>query len=169
MPATYRAGFGLSAAALLATLTAGNELFALTLTAEEVAAYAHEAEGPAPDRSGDVAAIQAGGVVSRKGAGIHAEISPHHPEEPLYAISLGPLPRPPPVLLSPKAMARIAAADLDRCPDLADFAVSRADLPKAAGLLQAEKCERIAPGLRYSRCPGEHDDAGKRRLRLRQR
>lgn len=132
------AGFGLSAAALLATLTAANELFALTLTAEEVAAYAHEAEVLHRTGLGDVAAIQAGGVVCRKGAGIHAEITRIYPEEPLYAISLGPLPTAS-VLSSPEAMARIAAAYPDRCPrDLADFCRLSRRFAESSGLIAAE-------------------------------
>jgi pantoate kinase len=61
------AGFGLSAAALLSTLTAVNHLFDLDLAADEVAARAHEAEVLHRTGLGDVAASQAGGVVCRKG------------------------------------------------------------------------------------------------------
>lgn len=134
------AGFGLSAAALLATLTAINHLFDLGLSADEVAARAHEAEVLHRSGLGDVAASQAGGVVCRTGPGIHADITRFYPEEPLYAMSLGPLPTAS-VLSSEEAMARIAAAFPDRCPrDLTDFCrLSRGF---------AEKSGLIAPGVR---------------------
>ena len=134
------AGFGLSAAALLATLTAANHLFDLGLSADEVAARAHEAEVLHRSGLGDVAASQAGGIVCRTGPGIHAGITRIYPEGPLYAMSLGPLPTAS-VLSSEEAMARIAAAFPDRCPrDLPDFCrLSRGF---------AEKSGLIAPGVR---------------------
>ncbi|HQP71789.1 MAG TPA: GHMP kinase, partial [Methanoculleus sp.] len=86
------AGFGLSAAALLATLTAANSLFDLGLSADGVAAAAHEAEVVQRTGLGDVAASLGGGVACRKGPGITAEVARFYPEEPIYAMSLGPLP-----------------------------------------------------------------------------
>ena len=133
------AGFGLSAAAVLATLTAANHLFDLGLSADDVAARAHEAEVVHRTGLGDVAASQAGGVVCRMGPGIHAEIIRFYPEEPLYAVSLGPLPTAS-VLSSPEAMTRIAAAYPDRCPrDLTDFCLLSREFAQASGL--------IAPGV----------------------
>jgi pantoate kinase len=132
------AGFGLSAAALLSTLTAANRLFGLGLSADEVAARAHEAEVFHRTGLGDVAASQAGGVVCRKGPGIHAEITRFYPEEPLYAVSLGPLPTAS-VLSSPDAMERIAAAYPDRCPrDLADFCRLSRGFAEKSGLIAPE-------------------------------
>lgn len=128
------AGFGLSAAALLATLTAADHLFDLGLSAEGAAALAHEAEVVHRTGLGDVAAIQAGGVVCRMGPGIHAKVIRLYPDEPLYATSLGPLPTAS-VLASPEAMARIAAAYPDRCPgDLADFCRLSRGFAEASGL-----------------------------------
>jgi pantoate kinase len=121
------AGFGLSAAALLATLSA-----------DEVAAYAHEAEVLHRTGLGDVAASRAGGVVCRTGAGIHAEITRIYPEEPLYAVSLGALPTAS-VLSSDEAMARIAAAYPDRCPrDLPDFCRLSRGFAERSGLVAPE-------------------------------
>ena len=57
------AGFGLSAAALLATLTALNHLFDRGMNAEEIAQYAHAAEVTHQTGLGDVAACQGGGRV----------------------------------------------------------------------------------------------------------
>ncbi len=132
------AGFGLSAAALLATLTAINHLFDLDLSEEEVAARAHEAEVLHRTGLGDVAASRSGGVVCRKGPGIHAEIDRFYPEEDLYAVSLGPLPTAS-VLSSDEAMARIAAAFPDRCPrDLADFCALSRGFAEGSGLIVPE-------------------------------
>lgn len=132
------AGFGLSAAALLSTLTGANHLFDLGLSADEVASRAHEAEVVHRTGLGDVAASQAGGVVCRMGPGIHAEIIRFYPEEPLYAVSLGPLPTAS-VLSSPEAMARIAAAYPDRCPrDLADFCLLSRQFAEKSGLIAPE-------------------------------
>ncbi|MCK9278906.1 MAG: pantoate kinase [Methanoculleus sp.] len=131
------AGFGLSAAALLSTLTAANHLFDLGLSVDEVAARAHEAEVCHRTGLGDVAASQAGGVVCRTGPGIHAEITRFYPEEPLYAVSLGPLPTAS-VLSSEETMARIAAAYPDRCPrDLADFCLLSRGFAEKSGLIAA--------------------------------
>ena len=129
------AGFGLSAAAVLATLTAANHLFDIGLSVDEVAARAHEAEVIHRTGLGDVAASQAGGVVCRMGAGIHAEIIRFYPDEPLYAVSLGPLPTAS-VLSSPDVMERLAAAYPDRCPrDLADFCRLSREFAGASGLI----------------------------------
>ncbi|MCM2465723.1 pantoate kinase [Methanoculleus oceani] len=132
------AGFGLSAAALLATLTATNHLFDLGLSEDEVAARAHEAEVIHRSGLGDVAASRAGGVVCRTGPGIHAGITRIYPQEPLYAVSLGPLPTAS-VLSSEEAMARIAAAFPDRCPrDLADFCLLSRGFAERSGLIAPE-------------------------------
>lgn len=130
------AGFGLSAAAVLATLTAADHLFDIGLSADGVAALAHETEVVGRTGLGDVAAIQAGGVVCRMGAGIHAEIVRFYPDEPIYAASLGPLPTAS-VLVSPGAMARIDAAYPDRCPrDLADLCRLSRGFAEASGLIE---------------------------------
>ena len=132
------AGFGLSAAALLATLTAANHLFDLGLSADEAAERAHEAEVLHRSGLGDVAASQAGGVVCRTGPGIHADITRFYPPEPLYAMSLGPLPTAS-VLSSGEAMARIAAAYPDRCPrGLADFCRLSRGFAEKSGLIAPE-------------------------------
>lgn len=134
------AGFGLSAAALLATLTAVNHSFDLGLSVDDVAARAHEAEVVHRTGLGDVAASRSGGIVCRKGPGIHAEITRFYPQEPLYAVSFGALPTSS-VLSSREAMARIAAAFPDRCPR---------DLPDLCRLSRgfAEKSGLIAPEVR---------------------
>ena len=116
------AGFGLSAAALLATLTAVNHLFGCGLSIEEIAGIAHETEVLFRTGLGDVAACQGGGRVVRTGAGIRAPIERHFDlPEPLYLVSFGPI-HTPAVLGSPEQMARVAAAFPSRLPENAgDF------------------------------------------------
>jgi len=104
------AGFGLSAAALLSTLTAVNRLFGLGLSAHDIALSAHEAEVIHRTGLGDVSACQGGGRVLRKGPGIDADITRAFDiREPLYAVSFGPI-HTPSVLGSPEQMARVSAA-----------------------------------------------------------
>ncbi len=134
------AGFGLSAAALLATITAANHLFDLGMPGEEVAARAHEAEVVHCTGLGDVAACQGGGLACRRGPGIGAEIVRIPLREPLYAVTLGPLPTAS-VLSSPDAMERVTAAFPDRCPtDLEDFVGLSRTFAERSGL--------VSPGVR---------------------
>jgi pantoate kinase len=134
------AGFGLSAAALLSTLTALNRLYDLGLSVQEVAGYAHEAEVLHRTGLGDVAASQAGGVVCRKGPGIRAEIVRFFTGEPLYAVTTGPLSTAA-VLSSEQAMRRVAGAYPDRCPgDLEEFFRLSREFAERSGL--------IAPAVR---------------------
>jgi pantoate kinase len=104
------AGFGLSAAALLATITAVNRCKKLGLTPHDIAALAHEAEVIHRTGLGDVAACQGGGRVVRSGPGIDAPITRSFDlAEPLYAVSFGPI-LTPSVLGSREQMDRISAA-----------------------------------------------------------
>jgi len=116
------AGFGLSAAALLASLSALDHLFALDLGRQEVATLAHESEIVHRTGLGDVAACQGGGFACRKGAGIGAEIVRIPADgERLTAVTFGPIPTPE-VLSSPEALERVARAFPGRCPeDVPDF------------------------------------------------
>jgi pantoate kinase len=104
------AGFGLSAAALLATLTAVNRCCTLEMTPHNIAALAHEAEVIHRTGLGDVAACQGGGRVVRSGPGIDGAITRTFDlPGPLYAVSFGPIPTPT-VLGSQEQMERVAAA-----------------------------------------------------------
>lgn len=116
------AGFGLSAAALLSTATAVNELFSLFLSPFECGELAHEAEIVHKTGLGDVAACMGGGRDCRKGAGIRAEIDRNYDiPDTLCAVVFGPLPSPR-VLGSPDAMDRVIRAFPGRCPrDTGDF------------------------------------------------
>jgi pantoate kinase len=104
------AGFGLSAAALLATLTAVSQLGNLGMDTHEIARIAHDTEVLHRTGLGDVAACQAGGRVVRSGAGIDGAIERIFDlPEPIYAVSFGPIPTPS-VLSSSEQMERVAHA-----------------------------------------------------------
>ncbi len=133
------AGFGLSAAALLATLTAVNRSHDLKLTSHDIAALAHEAEVVHRTGLGDVAACQGGGRVVRNGPGIDAPITRSFDlPEPLYAISFGPISTPS-VLGSREQMERVAAAFPHGTPENAgDFFRMSREFAEASGLLTPE-------------------------------
>ncbi|HWQ67608.1 MAG TPA: GHMP kinase [Methanospirillum sp.] len=84
-------GYGLSAAALLASTYALNRLFSLGLSDQECALYAHIIEVQEQTGLGDVSACQGGGWVTRSGPGIYANIKRHYCDTPIYAVTLGPL------------------------------------------------------------------------------
>ncbi|HEX3001857.1 MAG TPA: pantoate kinase [Methanoregula sp.] len=110
------AGFGLSAAALLSTLTALNRLYSLSLSDHDIAVLAHEAEVQHRTGLGDVAACQAGGWVVRDGPGIDGHIHRRYDiSGPVYAVSFGPI-HTPSVLGSPKQMEQVASAFPHRAP-----------------------------------------------------
>jgi len=133
------AGFGLSAAALISTITATNRLCNLGLSTHEIALIAHEAEVTFRTGLGDVSACQGGGMVIRNGPGIDAEIERwHHFTEPLYAVTFGPI-NTPTVLGSPEQMARVASAFPQVRPDNAAtlFRLSR-EFTERSGLMTRE-------------------------------
>lgn len=133
------AGFGLSAAALLATLTAVDRCLELGLTPHTIAALAHEAEVVHRTGLGDVAACQGGGRVVRSGAGVDAVITRSFDlPEPLHAVSFGPISTPS-VLGSPEQMDRVAAA-FPRTPpeDAGDFFKISRQFAERSGLLTSE-------------------------------
>jgi len=135
------AGFGLSAAALLASIAALSALFDLRLSDLEIASLAHEIEVLHRTGLGDVAACQGGGIECRKGPGIRAEIDRiPDPGRIICAISFGPIPTPR-VLDDPARMERIDRAFPGRCPrDLGDlFSLSRSF---------AEKSGLVTPRIR---------------------
>ena len=133
------AGFGLSAAALLATLTAASRSHGLSLSSHDIAALAHDAEVVHHTGLGDVAACRGGGRVVRFGPGIDAPVTRLFDlPGPLFAVSFGPIPTPS-VLGSQEQMERIAAAFPQSHPEDAEdfFSLSR-DFAKASGLLTNE-------------------------------
>ena len=130
------AGFGLSAAALLATLTAVNQCHTLGLTPHDIACLAHDAEVIHRTGLGDVAACQGGGRVVRNGPGIDAPITRTFDlPEPLYAVSFGSISTPS-VLGSPEQMERVTSAFPPGKPETAEdfFRFSR-QFAEKSGLL----------------------------------
>jgi pantoate kinase len=149
------AGFGLSAASLLATLTAVNRSLDLGLTPHDIAALAHEAEVIHRTGLGDVAACQGGGRVVRSGPGIDGTITRTFDlPEPLYAVSFGPISTPS-VLGSQEQMDRVAAAFPPGLPEDAEdfFRISRRFAEKS-GLLTSEA------GAVIQRCADNNVPAG---------
>jgi len=133
------AGFGLSAAALLASLTAANLSNDLGMSPHDITILAHEAEVIHRTGLGDVAACQGGGHVVRSGPGIDAAITRTFDlPEPLYAVSFGPISTPS-VLGSQAQMERVTAAFPRRPPVNAEdfFRISRGFAEKS-GLLTRE-------------------------------
>ena len=139
------AGFGLSAAALLATLTAVNQLYDLGLTRHDIAGRAHETEVIHRTGLGDVAACQGGGRVERQGPGIDGRIDRMYDlTEPLYAVSFGPIPTPS-VLSSPERLEQIALA-FPPAPsrDLPGFFQNANTFAERSGLVTPEVQEVLA-------------------------
>jgi len=133
------AGFGLSAAALLATLTALNHLFDRGMNAEEIAQCAHAAEVTHHTGLGDVAACQGGGWVIRSGPGIHGLIERRFDmPEPLYAVSFGPI-HTPTVLGSSAQMKRLSSAFPKTIPEnVEDFFLLSRHFSEQSGLMTRE-------------------------------
>jgi len=136
------AGFGLSAAALLATLTAVNRLNNLGMDPEEISQCAHSAEVEHRTGLGDVAACQGGGRVVRYGPGIHGVIERRFDMPgPLYAVSFGPI-HTPSVLGSPERMERVSSAFPKTTPANAmDFFHLSRDFAEQSGLITPKVLE----------------------------
>jgi pantoate kinase len=130
------AGFGLSAAALLATLTAANHLFDRGMSSGEIAQCAHAAEVIHRTGLGDVAACQAGGWVIRSGPGIDGRIERRFDmTEPLYAVSFGPISTPA-VLGSPALMGKVSSAFPKTMPEtIEDFFLLSRQFSEQSGLI----------------------------------
>jgi pantoate kinase len=130
------AGFGLSAAALLATLTALNQLFDRGMSPGDIAQCAHAAEVTHRTGLGDVAACQGGGWVIRSGPGIHGRIERRFDmREPLYAVSFGPISTPA-VLGSPALMEQVVSAFPKTMPEnIEDFFLLSRQFSEQSGLI----------------------------------
>jgi pantoate kinase len=129
-------GFGLSAASLLATITAADRLFSLSMTRDEIALLAHEIEVMRGNGLGDVAAECGGGLVCRTKPGISGVSSRFLDwSEPISLVSLGPIPTRQ-VLGSAEAMERVRRAYPGRCPaDPADFIRLSRQFAEHSGLI----------------------------------
>ncbi len=133
------AGFGLSAAALLATLAAANQLFGCDMSPAELAEIAHETEVLHKTGLGDVAACQGGGRVVRTGPGIGGPILRHFDmPHPIFAVSFGPI-HTPSVLGSPAQMQQVASAFPKITPrNVDDFFRCSREFCDASGLVTPE-------------------------------
>lgn len=133
------AGFGLSAAALLASLTALNRLHECGMSAHEIARIAHETEVTHRTGLGDVAACQSGGRVVRTSAGIDGHIERRFDlTEPLCAVSFGPI-HTPSVLGSPAQMERVTHAFPRESPEsVTDFFRLCREFADKSGLVTPE-------------------------------
>jgi pantoate kinase len=111
------AGFGLSAAALLASATALNELFSLGLNRRECAAFAHREEIAHRTGLGDVAACQGGGWECRMRPGLDAGIIRRFDMPgPVATVTCSPLPSPG-ILGSTALREQVREAFPGGCPD----------------------------------------------------
>lgn len=130
------AGFGMSAAALLSSITAMNALFGLSLSVEDIASLAHEAEIVHRTGLGDVAACKNGGLVCRTGQGINTKITRLYGiTEPISAVNFGPM-NTADVLDSDDIMKRIESAYSCECPkDIYHFFQLSRDFAEKSGLI----------------------------------
>ncbi len=130
------AGFGLSAAALIATVSALNRCFSLGMRPGECFELAHETEVAGMTGLGDVAACQGGGIDCRESPGISGRITRLPPPPlPVYAVTFGPLPSPG-ILGSGAAMERVVKAFPVRCPtSIEDFFTLSRKFAEESGLI----------------------------------
>jgi pantoate kinase len=130
------AGFGLSAAALMASALALNVLHDLGLSRKECAGLAHITEVEHRTGLGDVAACQEGGRDCRNSTGILGEIRRDYDQDlHLAAVTFSALPSPS-VLNSTESLERITRAFPGKCPDTPEefFLLSR-QFAEASGLI----------------------------------
>ena len=115
------AGFGMSAAATLASLAAANAATKARYSRRELASAAHRAEVAHLTGLGDVVACCGGGMHYRTEPGVDASVDRIFSTEEICAVSFGPLPTPD-ILSSPGAMQKIQNAWPDAVPgDLSSF------------------------------------------------
>jgi pantoate kinase len=129
-------GFGLSAASLLATITAADELFSLSMGMAEIARSAHDIEVLHGNGLGDVAAELGGGLVCRTAPGINGVAGRLMGlEMPVAIVSLSPISTRS-VLSSPDTMEKVASVYPGRCPaDIDDFFALSRQFAEASGLI----------------------------------
>lgn len=113
------AGFGMSAAALLATAYAANRLFDLGMSETELAQFAHAFEVKHGTGLGDVAASAGGGIDVRTEAGIHGVTARIRDSRKITAVTLGPISTPE-IITSPSTMQQVTAAFPVHVPETLD-------------------------------------------------
>ncbi|MDR3102630.1 MAG: GHMP kinase [Methanocalculaceae archaeon] len=132
------AGFGMSAAAIFATLIAANAVFDLGMMPEELADRAHEAEITCNTGLGDVAAVNGGGIAVRTAPGITGVCRRFYPEVELCVVTFGSM-FTPDIIGSPDLMRRISVAFPKDAPeDFSDFMRKSRAFAEASGLIPTE-------------------------------
>ena len=132
------AGFGMSAAATLASLAAANAAVNAGYSRRELASAAHNAEVSHLTGLGDVVACCGGGMHYRTEPGIDAAVERIFSKEEICAVSFGPLPTPD-ILSSPGAMQKIQDAWPDIVPDdLSSFFELSRIFSEKSGLITPE-------------------------------
>lgn len=132
------AGFGMSAAAILATLTAANSVFDLGLAECDIAERAHALEVSRNTGLGDVAAAAGGGLAVRTAPGIAGVAARMFPDADLCTVTFGSI-FTPDIISSPEQMRRVSAAFQDRLPEnFAEFMENSRQFAEASGLIPQE-------------------------------
>jgi Predicted archaeal kinase (sugar kinase superfamily) len=128
------AGFGMSAAGLLASFYAANELFSLDMSKDDIFEAAHEIEVECKTGLGDVAAESGGGIVVRTKPGIFGVETRMYPDAELYALSFGEM-KTSDVITSPEKMQQVADAFPGRLPqNIEEFMANSLSFTKKSGL-----------------------------------
>ena len=129
------AGFGMSAAGLLAAYHAANCVFSLGLSAEEISKKAHAVEVAFGTGLGDAAAASGGGLVVRTRPGIAGVKLRLYPKDELWAVTFGSISTHD-VITSEEKMHQVAAAFPGKEPaTLAEFMENSASFTEKSGLL----------------------------------
>jgi len=137
------AGFGMSAAALLATAYAANRLFDLGMSENELATFAHTFEVKQGTGLGDVAASAGGGIDVRTKAGIHGVTTRIKDSRTITTVTLGSISTPE-IITSPSTMQQVTAAFPAHVPTTLDEVMTNSrSFAENSGLITA----RIRPIL----------------------
>lgn len=132
------AGFGMSAAAILATLTAANAAFNLGLTECDIAERAHMLEVSHNTGLGDVAAAAGGGLAVRTAPGITGVATRMYPDTDLCTVTFGSI-FTPDIISSPDRMRKVSAAFPDHLPEtFAEFMQNSRQFAEESGLIPPE-------------------------------
>ncbi|HJJ96484.1 MAG TPA: GHMP kinase [Methanocorpusculum sp.] len=132
------AGFGMSAAAILATLTAANAVFDLGLAECDIAERAHALGVSRNTGLGDVAAAAGGGLAVRTAPGIAGVAARMFPDADLCTVTFGSI-FTPDIISSPEQMRRVSAAFPNRLPEnFAEFMENSRQFAEASGLIPQE-------------------------------
>jgi pantoate kinase len=129
-------GFGLSAAALLSSITAADALFSLGMERETIVALAHECEIVHASGLGDVVACAGGGLVCRQTPGLAGDIIRITGlTDRIFTVHFGPLTTAD-VLSRPEIMQRIERAFVPGCPaTLQEFFTCARTFARETGLV----------------------------------